>query len=573
MPVTRVLMTLLGELPFEQMCPRLRDIGRRLPYSSRWTRLALWQRRALKTLAAIGLLVVLSTVLYHYVMLVFENRSPALAHSFQVVVETYTGTGYGSDAEWESVVANVFVSLMDLSTFLLVFLVVPYVFRPVIENALSPEPRSSVDLSNHIVVCGVEQQGERLIDELESQDVEYVVIVESEQRAVELMESGATVIAGNPTAAETHRNACVEDASAVVVDIRDDQSVSVVLTIREVAEDVRTVVLVEDLEHEQHLSYAGADRVLTPRHLLGRRIAKRITTGLGPARSTIVTAGDSVSILELTVFPNSPIHGESLDTIESTAGETVTVLGLWVEGTFVESPDSDTTVDEDTVLLVGGRDPDIRRLERATYQGRDVQPTVIIAGYGHVGSTVRDRLQHSTANCTVVDIDDGEEITVVGDVTEEESLRRAALEDATVFVVTIGDDDDAILATLLADRLVTGLDIIVRLDDPANEQKARRAGADYVLSLPELSGRVLAQDVLREERLSYSRQLETVRIDATPFAGRSLAEIGVLDTDCIVVAVERGDELLTDIGTTFTLEPDDRIIVVGSEEALETLRD
>jgi Trk K+ transport system NAD-binding subunit len=225
------------------------------------------------------------------------------------------------------------------------------------------------------------------------------------------------------------------------------------------------------------------------------------------------------------------------------------------------------------VLLVGGRDPDIRRLERATYQGRDVQPTVIIAGYGHVGSTVRDRLQHSTANCTVVDIDDGEEITVVGDVTEEESLRRAALEDATVFVVTIGDDDDAILATLLADRLVTGLDIIVRLDDPANEQKARRAGADYVLSLPELSGRVLAQDVLREERLSYSRQLETVRIDATPFAGRSLAEIGVLDTDCTVVAVERGDELLTDIGTTFTLEPDDRIIVVGSEEALETLRD
>jgi Trk K+ transport system NAD-binding subunit len=94
-----------------------------------------------------------------------------------------------------------------------------------------------------------------------------------------------------------------------------------------------------------------------------------------------------------------------------------------------------------------------------------------------------------------------------------------------------------------------------------------------VLSLPELSGRVLAQDVLREERLSYSRQLETVWIDATPFAGRSLAEIGLLDTDCTVVAVERGDELLTDIGTMFTLEPDDRIIVVGSEEALETLRD
>jgi len=553
------------------MASRTTGVLDALPWASTWSRLALWKRRAIKTAVAVVALILVSSALYHYVMVVFEGRSQSYGHSLQVVIETATGTGYGSDSPWESPVSNAFVAVLDLSTFLLVFIIVPYVLQPVLENALSPTLPTSTEKSDHIVLCGIEQQSERLIDEFESRGVDYVVIVESEETALALLERDVPVVFGETTSAETHRNACVDAASAVVVDTADKRSVSVLLAIGAVDETVRTVVLVDNLEHERHLSYAGAGRVLTPRHLLGRRIAERITTEISPVRSDSVELGSDRSMLELTVFEDSPINGRSVAEIEAATTGDVTVLGVWESGRFVGSPAPDTVVDSATTLLLAGSTAAIRELEERTYQGRDVAPTVIIAGHGVVGSTVRRGLERSTAECVVVDIAEDEAVDIVGDATETETLRAAGIESATVLVVAIRDDDEAIMVSLLADRLASELDVIVRMNDDGNRTKVRRAGADYVLSLPEMSGRVLAQEVLREEFVSYSRQLKAIRIDADPYAGRALSETDLAAADCIVVAVDRDGELHTDVPPTFELRGDEEIVVVGRDEDIGSL--
>lgn len=412
---------------------------------------------------------------------------------------------------------------------------------------------------------------ERLIDEFESRGVDYIVIVESEEATLGLLERDVSVVFGETTSAETHRNACVDAASAVVVDTEDKRSVSVLLAIRAVNETVRTVVLVDNLEHERHLSYAGADRVLTPRHLLGRRIAERITTEISPARSDSVELGADRSMLELTVFEDSPINGKSVAAVETEVEGAITVLGLWKAGRFLESPAPDTVVDDTTTLLLAGSTPAIRALEGRTYQGRDIAPTVIIAGHGVVGSTVRRGLAASTAECVIVDIAEGDNVDVVGDATEAETLRAAGIESATVLVVAIRDDDEAIMVSLLADQLASDVDIIARMNDDDNRRKVRRAGADYVLSLPKMSGRVLAQEVLREELVSYGRQLKTIRVDAEPYAGRALSETELAAADCIVVAIDRDGELHTDVSPMFEFQGDEEIVVVGSDEDVGSL--
>jgi len=553
------------------MASRTTGVLDALPWASTWSRLALWKRRAIKTAVAVVALILVSSALYHYVMVVFEGRSQSYGHSLQVVIETATGTGYGSDSPWESPVSNAFVAVLDLSTFLLVFIIVPYVLQPVLENALSPTLPTSTEKSDHIVLCGIEQQSERLIDEFESRGVDYVVIAESEETALALLERDVPVVFGETTSAETHRNACVDAASAVVVDTADKRSVSVLLAIGAVDETVRTVVLVDNLEHERHLSYAGAGRVLTPRHLLGRRIAERITTEISPVRSDSVELGSDRSMLELTVFEDSPINGRSVAEIEAATTGDVTVLGVWESGRFVGSPAPDTVVDSATTLLLAGSTAAVRELEERTYQGRDVAPTVIIAGHGVVGSTVRRGLERSTAECVVVDIAEDEAVDIVGDATETETLRAAGIESATVLVVAIRDDDEAIMISLLADRLASELDVIVRMNDDGNRTKVRRAGADYVLSLPEMSGRVLAGAVLEEELLSYGRQLKTVRIDASPYAGRTLSETELAAADPIVIAVEREGKLHTDVSPSFEFRGEEGIVVVGSAEAIGSL--
>ena len=542
-----------------------------LPWASTWSRLALWKRRAIKTVVAVVALILVSSVLYHYVMIVFEGRPQSYGHSLQVVIETATGTGYGSDSPWESPVSNAFVAVLDLSTFLLVFIIVPYVFRPVLENALSPTLPTSVETSDHVVLCGIEQQRERLIDEFENRGVDYVVIVDSEETALELLERDVPIVFGETTSVETHRNACVDAASAVVVDTEDKRSVSVLLAIGAVNETIRTVVLVDSLDHEQHLSYAGADRVVTPRHLLGRRIVERITTEISPARSDSVELGSDRSMLELSVFEDSPINGRSVAEVETATEGDVAVLGMWKTGRFVGSPEPDTVVDSATTLLLAGSTAAVRELEERTYQGRDVAPTVIIAGHGVVGSTVRRGLERSTVECVVVDIAAGEAVDVVGDATETETLQAAGVESATVLVVAIRDDDEAIMVSLLADRLASELDVIVRMNDDDNRTKVRRAGADYVLSLPEMSGRVLAQEVLREDLVSYGRQLKAIRIDADPYAGRALSDTELAAADCIVVAIDRDGELHTDVPPTFELRGDEEIVVVGRDEDVDSL--
>lgn len=542
-----------------------------LPGVSRWSRLALWKRRAIKTIAAIVALVVVSSVVYHSVMVAFEGRTQRYSHSLQVVIETYTGTGYGSDSPWESPVANALVSVLDLSTFLLLFIVVPYVFRPVLENALSPTVPTMIDRSDHIVVCGIEQQGTRLIEEFETRDVEYVVVTESEEAALDLVADGFSVVHGDPTAADTLRNASIADARAVVVDTRDDRSASAVLAVRDVDEALRTVVLVETLERERHLRYAGADRVVTPRHLLGERIAERVTTEISPTRSDSIAVGEDLSLLELTVFEESPIRGESIGAIERTASGSIGVVGLWREGSFVVSPDPETEIEAETVLLVAGRSEEVRELEVETYRGREREPSVIVAGHGLVGSTVRRAIAPSVADCTVVDIEDDGDVDVVGDVTEEEVLLEAGIEGATIVVVAIGDDDEAILSVLLADELGADADVIARMNDDENDAKARRAGATYVLSLPEMSGRVLAREVLDEALLSYRRQLKAVRIDAGRFAGGTVDAVSVAGTDCAVVAVERDGKLLSNPDPDLDLREDDAVVVVGTDEAIDAV--
>lgn len=145
---------------------------------SRLDRLPSWVRRAVRAIIIVGVFIVILSLPYHTLMIRVEARSPRFVHSLQVVVETLTGTGYGSDSPWETRIANLFVMAMDLSTFLILFVVFPYVFRPVLENAFSPSVPATVDAEGHVIVCGVPRLADQLVAELTTRDVSVVVIAE-----------------------------------------------------------------------------------------------------------------------------------------------------------------------------------------------------------------------------------------------------------------------------------------------------------------------------------------------------------------------------------------------------------
>ena len=104
-----------------------------------------------------------------------------------------------------------------------------------------------------------------------------------------------------------------------------------------------------------------------------------------------------------------------------------------------------------------------------------------------------------------------------------------------------------------------------------------RAGADYVLSLATVSGRMLASTILEDEEvISLDKQVEVIRTHAPGLVGRTLGEADVrARTGCTVVGVERDGEVITDLGADFRIREGDELVIAGTDEGtnrfMETL--
>ncbi len=206
---------------------------------------------------------------------------------------------------------------------------------PWVQEALRVSPPTTLDdVEDHIVICGYSPRAETLIDEFRSWDREYAVIVRDREEALDLYERNITVVHGDPESADTLRNVHVEDADAVVADATDEQNASIALAVREVSDSVRIITLVENPDLTNYLQYAGADQVISPRHLLGHSLAEKVTASVTADLGETVTIGEDFEIVELSIQAGSEIDGTRLDESGVREQTGASIIGLWRRGEF-----------------------------------------------------------------------------------------------------------------------------------------------------------------------------------------------------------------------------------------------
>jgi hypothetical protein len=160
---------------------------------------------------------------------------------------------------------NLVVIIMDLTGVALIFLALPVLVFPAFQAALSTTVPTSVDedLADHVVICTHSPRAETLIAELESRCVAYVIVEPARGHATELYEDGYSVVHAEPDSAEGLTGANLTSARALVADISDEVDTSIVLTAKEIAEDVRVVSVVQEPDRATYHELAGADAVHT----------------------------------------------------------------------------------------------------------------------------------------------------------------------------------------------------------------------------------------------------------------------------------------------------------------------
>ncbi|QZY00219.1 potassium channel family protein [Halobaculum rubrum] len=544
-----------------------------IPWSSRTDDLSRRSRLIIYYVAGLAALVLLYTLLYNTGMRALEGRPQSIFRSFQTVTETMTTTGYGADSPWESPWMNLFMVFMQLSGIGVGFFTLRVIVIPLFTGAEVDLDSRLSRKNDHVVICEYDRDSAVLLDELEGLGIDYVLISSDEEEAIDLSDEGYSSIHGSPQEASAFERASIGNARAVITDA-DEANVDTILTVRSLRPDVEVIALTDDSSLRDVLLATGADSVLSPRAVLGRRLAQKAMSLYTSELHDTVGLAEGLEVTEISVSHGSPLEGVSIRNSRIRERTGANVVGAWIDGELQLPPDPDAVIGANTVLLVSGDHEALEELgETARPVGRRRRDEgVVIAGLGEVGGAALSVVEEEDGDVltTTVDVTDDPGVDVVGDVSSRETLREAGVEDAGVILVCVPDDSTALLTTVLARSLNPDIEILVRMSDAKATTKALRAGADYVLSVPRISARMVARELRGEEVLGAGSQIRIDRVSAEPFAGKTLAESGISErTGCRVIGIEHEGELTVTLDPERTIAAGDRLVIVGTDESVQ----
>ncbi|MDZ7702341.1 MAG: NAD-binding protein [Halobacteriales archaeon] len=516
-------------------------------------------------------MLLLYSVLYNYGMLAFEGETQSIFHSLQVVVETMTTTGYGADSPWESPVMNGFVILMQISGIGIGFFTLRLIIIPLFTGAEVNLDNRLSSKRDHVIICEYRRDSAVLLDELKQLGLDYVLISSSWENAKALSDDGYAVIHGSPQDTEAFERASIDTARTVLTDA-GEANVNTILTARSVRRDVDIIALTDDSDQRDVLLESGADSVLSPHGVLGHRLAEKAVSGFRAELTDTIELGADFEVTEIPVQQGSKLVDLRIRDSNIRERTGANIIGAWIDGELQLPPDPDALIRPNTVLLVSGGHEALEELSDFTRRPRPLRGDrpVIIAGYGEVGQAARSVITEQDIDVVTIDRDDRNGVDIVGDASSREVLLEADIEAAGAIIVGLPDDSLGLLATVWSRSLNPDIEVLMRVSDTDATQKALSAGADYVLSVPRVSARMVAKEIRGEDVLAPASQIRIVRVPAAPFAGASLSESGIYEqTGCRVIAIDDGTAISSVIDPQREFTGEETLVLVGSDESIQ----
>jgi len=216
---------------------------------------------------------------------------------------------------------------------------------------------------------------------------------------------------------------------------------------------------------------------------------------------------------------------------------------------------------------------------------------IIVCGAGKVGSNVIQCLQHEGQKFIVVEKDqllyeqlcEQKVLTIQGDATLDEVLLSAGVKRAKGLITALANDADNVYVALTSKNINPEMTIVARAERKEAEGKLRSAGATTVIFPSVMGGRQMVSAMTKPvimdfvENLFYNQELHmdiaeiAVHVTST-LVGKNLIESDIKGRfDSIVVAIKRGDILMTNPKATEIICAGDIMIALGQRTTLSKL--
>ncbi len=134
-----------------------------------------------------------------------------------------------------------------------------------------------LSISGHVIVCGYGIIGQRIVDVLVENKIDFVIIDSDESKVKWIVEKGFKVIHGDATLSPVLKNASISTAKAIAIVMDNDaKDLFTILTARDLNKEIFIVTRANDEFLKEKLLEAGADYITLPQKSASNEILKEL---------------------------------------------------------------------------------------------------------------------------------------------------------------------------------------------------------------------------------------------------------------------------------------------------------
>jgi voltage-gated potassium channel len=222
-------------------------------------------------------------------------------------------------------------------------------------------------LRDHFIICGYGRMGKVIARELEHESLQFVVIEKNDVLLDADQKEDLLIIQGDATNDELLKRAGIGSAQCLISVLPTDaENLYVVLSARGLNPKLLIVARAGEDGSEQKLLRAGADRVVSPYHIGGLRIAHAV---LKPAVVDFIefatkSGNIALQIEEISVQENSRLAGNNLD--QCGIGRELGIIIVAIKqanGEMKFNPNFRTVIEPGDTLIAVGESSKLKILE------------------------------------------------------------------------------------------------------------------------------------------------------------------------------------------------------------------
>ncbi|MGD0116326.1 MAG: potassium channel protein [Dehalococcoidia bacterium] len=220
-------------------------------------------------------------------------------------------------------------------------------------------------LRNHYILCGFGRVGEEIGREFKERDIPFVVIESNPESIERARQREFLLIQGDASLDAVLVEAGIEHARGLLAASDSDAgNTYITLTSKALNPQVLVVSRAGHPANIERMRRAGADRVISPYQIGGRRMALSALQPLVLDFIDTLTGGrpEERMVAELVATPESCLAGCTLDEAVKERANAVVLAVQKPDGKIVVGPASNTVVERDDRLIILGREVDIEAL-------------------------------------------------------------------------------------------------------------------------------------------------------------------------------------------------------------------